>query len=144
MSTDPIAVDIIVPVFNEHLDVVRTTIADLKRALADRPAVTIIVVDDGSDASCRLDALREEAGIVFVRHETNRGYGAALKTGIRSGRAPWIAITDADGTYPVESLSAMIAKMGGSDLVVGARVGDVQEIPLPRRFPKALLNGFAS
>lgn len=138
------ALDIVIPVYNESLEVVRRIVSALERAFQGWDDVTIIVVDDGSDAKFGLEALREKEGILFVRHETNLGYGTALKTGIRSGSAPWIAITDADETYPPEALPGLVKEMEHADMVVGTRTGSVVEIPILRRFPKRALNLLAS
>ena len=60
----------------------------------------IIVVDDSSEDDTF--AIASLDGVRVLRHQSNRGYGAALKTGIRHARYPLICITDADGTYSSE------------------------------------------
>lgn len=136
--------DIIIPVYNEEVDIVRDTIAAIRKAVQEFENVKIIVVNDGSDASFGLDALKSEEGLKVIRHKVNRGYGAALKTGILSGSAPWIAITDADGTYPVDELPSLLPEMEDNDMVIGIRTGQISQIPLLRRFPKKVLNLLAS
>lgn len=138
-------VDIIVPVHNEALDVVRDTIQRIHAAMAACPCTYhVIIVNDGSKESLGLDELTAQADITYVKHPINRGYGSALKTGIINGRAPWIVITDADGTYPVEDIPKLVEKMAMADMVVGTRTGEIREIPLLRRFPKWVLNQLAS
>jgi glycosyltransferase involved in cell wall biosynthesis len=137
------ALDIIIPVFNEDGGVVLSTVLALKKAFAGREDVRIIVVDDGSHAELKLDGAEKE-NVVLLRHESNRGYGSSLKTGIMHGDSEWIAIIDADGTYPAEELQGLVDEMGNADMVVGIRTGQVREIPLIRRFPKYLLNSLAS
>lgn len=136
--------DIIIPVYNEDLKLVQETLRKIKTAFASISNVNIFVVNDGSDEKFNLDILKNESGVIYLHHEVNRGYGSALKTGIASGSAPWLAIADADGTYPVEDLPALVQDMENADMVVGARVGKVRQIPFLRRFPKALLNILAS
>jgi glycosyltransferase involved in cell wall biosynthesis len=81
----------------------------------------IVVVDDGSrDATGRIAS---EAGARVCVHPASGGYGRALKTGIAAASHDLIAIMDADGTYPVEELPAMIALSERFDMVVGARTG---------------------
>ena len=138
------ALDIIVPVFNEQVEVVLNMVARLTSDLEPEADVTIIVVDDGSDKKFNLRQLSDEAGIHFVCHPTNQGYGEALKTGIRAGSAPWIAIIDADDTYPADELKNLVKGMDHADMVVGARTGDIRKIPWLRRFPKYMLNRLAS
>jgi glycosyltransferase involved in cell wall biosynthesis len=136
--------DIVIPIYNEPVEVVRATVKAVKQTLKSMDGVTIILVDDGSDTKYDIGSLKKDEGIVFVQHEVNRGYGAALKSGILNGRAPWIGIIDADGTYPVESLALLAKDMDKCDMVVGTRTGEVREIPWSRRLPKDLLNRFAS
>ncbi|HQH26675.1 MAG TPA: glycosyltransferase family 2 protein, partial [Oligoflexia bacterium] len=136
--------DIVLPVYNEELPIVHEALDKLAQVFSNMPDVTIIVVNDGSDKSFGLDSLAHCDGILYCEHEENRGYGAALKTGILAGRAPWIAIVDADGTYPIEELPKLLAQMEKHDMVIGARTGPVSEIPRLRRFPKSMLNLFAS
>jgi len=138
------ALDIIIPIYNEELSLVQETIRKVREAFASINNVKIYVVNDGSDDKYNLDLLKNEGDIIYLRHEVNQGYGRALKTGISSGSAPWIAITDSDGTYPVEDLPLLVQNMDNADMVVGTRVGEIREIPLMRRFPKKMLNILAS
>lgn len=136
--------DIIIPVYNEKLETVVKTIDNLIGATKNKFRTSIIVVNDGSDASFNLDALSQKDGITYIAHDSNRGYGTALKTGILSGSSPYIAIIDADGTYPPEELPLLAKEMVNYDMVIGVRTGPVSQIPLLRRFPKKMLNLFAS
>ena len=136
--------DVIVPVYNEKRESIQATLNSLRGAVGSRPNTHIIVVDDGSDEKYSLSFLRDEDDITLIRHDRNQGYGAALKSGILAGDAPWIAITDADGTYPVDSLPLMLEWMDSYDMVTGIRTGSTKEIPPLRRLPKALLNRMAS
>lgn len=140
------ALDLIIPVYNETSDIVARTVRAAREAFAKDGATppNIIIVDDGSRVPVDAAAFTGLDGVTLLRHERNRGYGAALKTGIRAGTAPWIAITDADGTYPVDRLPDLVREMGAHDTVVGTRTGGNVNIPLLRRFPKACLNRFAS
>jgi glycosyltransferase involved in cell wall biosynthesis len=138
------ALDIVIPVYNEDIQVVRNIIHSLQMVLSDLKDCRIIVVDDGSAKHYGLDRLAEESGIIFLRHERNKGYGAALKTGILSGQAPWIGIIDADGTYPVDAFPDLIREMRHADMAVGIRTGSLNNYPFMRRLPKYVLNRFAS
>lgn len=137
------AVSVIIPAYNEGAHV-----ADQVRAVqgvmdACGWPYELIVVDDGS-----VDGTAEKAaavgGVRVLRRKRNRGYGAALKLGIANARHPWILITDADGTYPVEAIPKLLAQADESDMVVGARTGETVRIPLIRRPPKAFLRWLAS
>jgi glycosyltransferase involved in cell wall biosynthesis len=79
-----------------------------------------------------------------VQHRRNRGYGAALKTGIAAASHPWILITGADGTYPAASIPSILARADDNAMVVGARTGTTVKIPLVRRPAKWFLKRLAS
>jgi glycosyltransferase involved in cell wall biosynthesis len=93
-----------------------------------------VVVDDGStDGSAELPP-REN--VLVVRHEVNRGYGAALKTGMRNAAHDWVLIIDADGTYPVDRIPDLIREAELGDMVVGARLGRSVSHSIVRRAAK--------
>lgn len=136
--------DVVIPVYNEEIESVRRVLESLRRALAGRPGVTIYLVDDGSEESLGLGALDGGPGLVYLRHEKNRGYGAALKTGIRAGRAARIAILDADGSYEAEEIGRLADAAEAIDMAIGARTGpEVHESPA-RRSVKRVMNAYAS
>lgn len=117
------AISIIIPACNEGASIARTVEA-VKATFAGEPHdVELIVVDDGSTDDTADQA--EAAGVRVIRHPTNKGYGNALLTGVRNAAHPWIGIVDADGTYPVEELPAMLDEAVARDLamLVGARQG---------------------
>ncbi|MBK6941012.1 MAG: glycosyltransferase family 2 protein [Planctomycetes bacterium] len=131
---------ILVPAFNEELGIA-ATLERLKQVVTPLHA-DILVVDDGS--TDRTAELAAATGVRVLRHDTNRGYGASLKTGLRNTDADWICITDADGTYPCERIPDLVAHMHRYDMVVGARTGTNVAIPLIRRPAKAFLNLLAN
>jgi glycosyltransferase involved in cell wall biosynthesis len=138
MGVEQPPVTIVVPAFNEEGGI-GPVLAELHRL--DR-TWEVLVVDDGS--TDRTAELAEQAGARVIRHRTNRGYGASLKTGIRHARAPWIVITDADGTYPNERIPELVRGLEADHMVVGARTGSKVHIPLIRRPAKWLLNRLAN
>ncbi len=79
----------------------------------------VVVCDNGSTDGSELEAARAGARVV---QESTRGYGSALRSAIRAARGEYIIMLDADGSYDVGCISAMVAALrGGADLVMGNR-----------------------
>jgi glycosyltransferase involved in cell wall biosynthesis len=142
MATATQPVSVILPVFNEE-GAVAAEIEAIRHVLQARGiSHEVIVVDDGStDRSAEHAAA---AGAAVIRHVENRGYGAALKTGIDAARYDTIVITDADGTYPADQIPELLERLETADMVVGARTGAQVHIQLIRRPAKWVLNWVAA
>jgi glycosyltransferase involved in cell wall biosynthesis len=127
-------VSIVIPAYNEE-QAIGPVLEQLLRVMGEGGVpYEVIVVDDGSqDATAEMSDRYE--GVIVLRHRGNRGYGAALKTGIRHARHELVCITDADGTYPSEHIPELVGRLvqDGCDMVVGGRTGNKVAIPLVRR-----------
>jgi glycosyltransferase involved in cell wall biosynthesis len=138
---------VIIPAYNEEAGI--TPVLDrlseeLSAAAGDTP-FEILVVDDGSeDQTARAVESHGSENIRLLCHDVNRGYGAAIKTGVTVARYPWIVITDADGTYPSEAIPVLLREAASADMVVGARTAQKRAIPLIRRPAKWVLTRLAS
>jgi len=134
-------VSIIVPAYNE-VEIIGQVLDTIMHCLSENSVeYELIVVDDGStDGTAEVV---EAKGVRVVRHDYNRGYGSALKTGIRQSRYPLIAIIDADGTYPADVLQQLVACMDQYDMAVGSRTGEHVAIPFLRRPAKWFLKKLA-
>lgn len=135
-------VSVVIPAYNEEagISVTLTEIGEVMKALG-RP-YEVVVVDDGStDATAEL---ARRGGARVVEMPRNVGYGGALKFGIARARYDTIVITDADGTYPAESIPTLLRFAGSYDMVVGARLGANVEIPAARKPAKWFLGHLAS
>lgn len=112
-------VSIVFPCLNEALgvgDCVEDALAQLEHAGL---AGEVIVCDNGSTDGSELCAARAGARVV---HEPGRGYGSALRTGIRAAQGEYIVVLDADGSYDLSAIAAMIdALRARADLVIGNR-----------------------
>ncbi|HIK55052.1 MAG TPA: glycosyltransferase family 2 protein [Synechococcales cyanobacterium M55_K2018_004] len=133
---------IVIPVYNEE-EAIAQTLDDLQGVLKQVASpYEVVVVDDGSSDRTG-EILSRRSDIRLIQHTANRGYGAALKTGIRAARYPIIAITDADGTYPNEQLPHLVMLSKDVDMVVGARIGEKVTYSNLRKIPKWFLVQFA-
>lgn len=138
-------VSIVIPAYNEE-QAIGSVLEQLLRVMNESGLpYEVIVVDDGSQDATAGVAERCE-GVVVLRHKGNRGYGAALKTGLRHARHELVCITDADGSYPSERIPDLIARLerDGCDMMVGARVGENVAIPLIRRPAKWAIGRLAN
>ncbi|NOQ62932.1 MAG: glycosyltransferase [Methyloprofundus sp.] len=143
LMPDNLEFSIVVPCYNEE-NAVLETIAELSENVCVGRQCELIIVDDGSSdksAAILKDALASQKypHLKVITHEWNQGYGASLKSGIRQAKAPFIVITDADGSYPNERLPELIEKAADYDMVVGARTSDDVEYSWVRRIPKYFL-----
>ncbi|MCI5143283.1 MAG: glycosyltransferase family 2 protein, partial [Candidatus Electrothrix sp. ATG1] len=108
--------DIIVPVYNEEdgLDEFykRITALDLEHHL--------IFIDNAStDRS--LEIMEDFENVTIIKHETNEGYGASLRDGIRAASADKIVIIDADCEYPPEAIPLIAQELDHHDAVYASR-----------------------
>ncbi|MDF0551908.1 glycosyltransferase family 2 protein [Kamptonema sp. UHCC 0994] len=133
---------LILPVYNEESGV-EATLNHLQATLQSSSCkYEILVVNDGSTDGTR-DVLQSRTDIKLIEHNRNRGYGAALKTGIRYAKYPLIVITDADGTYPNERIPELVMLAMQADMVVGSRTGENVRYSNLRKIPKWFLVRFA-
>ncbi|MCX7047682.1 MAG: glycosyltransferase family 2 protein [Candidatus Sumerlaeota bacterium] len=122
---------ILIPAFNEA-EALKETLAAL--GLYQKYYREILVVDDGSsDATAQVAA---DNGARVIRHPTNRGYGAAVKTGCAAAMTRYVLMFDADGQHPADSIPDFTRDLGGSDIVIGQRVqgSDAQILRRPGKW----------
>jgi glycosyltransferase involved in cell wall biosynthesis len=136
------AFSLVLPVYNEE-EAIAFTLDHLQETFRSADCeYEIVAVNDGSKDGTG-EILRSRSDIKLIEHRRNRGYGAALKTGIRNAKYPLIVITDADGTYPNEQIPELVRLAAQADMVVGARIGANVEYPTIRKIPKWFLVRFA-
>lgn len=118
------SLSIFMPAYNEEGNIT-TTIIDARSAAKEiARSYEIIVVDDGSHdrtAEVVLELKKRDNNIRLVRHNKNKGYGAAVKTGLKSCRHDWIFFTDSDGQFRYDELAQFVRARGKADLIIGYR-----------------------
>ncbi len=133
------------PAYNDAAtiaSVVMGAVRALERITSD---YEVIVVDDGSRDNT-VEILGEltqlyPGRIRVERHARNRGYGAALRTGMASAAKEWVFYTDSDGQYDVAELPLLVAKAGDDvDVVNGYKIA--RSDPFYRKLIGAAYNAF--
>ncbi len=106
-------VSVIIPAYNESGGIAHTL-----DELTQEPALAnaeIIVVDDGSTDDTAAQVTKFPR-VRLIRHHGNKGYGTALKTGVKASTGRIIAWFDADGQHRTADLVAVIDAMIAQDL----------------------------
>jgi len=100
-----------------------------------KPDAEVVFVDDGSTDQTSRVAEQALDGVngQLLRHKTNRGIGAALKTGVRAARAPWVTFMPADGQIEPEAIGALYQEAEISDADVVFSVYDHRDDGLDRK-----------
>src|SRR5262249_20901487 len=119
------AISLVLPAYNEA-DNIERAVRDAAAAGALAGSWEVVVVDDGSrDATReRLAALESPLGpaLRVIRHESNRGYGAALRTGFNAARGDLVFYTDSDNQFDLSELAGFLPLMREWDAVLGYRI----------------------
>ena len=129
------SITIIFPAYNEEENIQKAVEHGRKALSKYFSGIEIIVVNDGSsDATAEIiNALAaKNSDVVPVHHETNRGYGAALRSGIYRASNELIFFTDSDLQFDLEEIRHLQEWIGHYDIVAGYRARRAD--PLHRRF----------
>ncbi len=137
---------LVIPCYNEAANIagLKTDLWPVVERLTNKgqwQSVEVIFVDDGSrDETARLikQAFGEAENVRLIRHEVNRGLGAALRTGFAAAQGDVIVTTDSDATYPFSEIELMLARLGpGVDIVTASPYhpdGGIDNVPGYRIF----------
>jgi glycosyltransferase involved in cell wall biosynthesis len=134
-------ISLIIPCFNERSGI-EGTLDEINFYLG-KAIHEIIVVDDGSfDGTYEI--LKNRKDIKLLRNPYNKGYGYSIKKGILAATGEIIVITDADTTYPIESVLLMVRKLEeGYDLIIGKRSNLKSFDPSIKKLSRYLLKKIA-
>lgn len=110
------SVSIIIPAYNEAA-AIEMVLKELLESIEgwNTKNIEIIVVNDGSSDDTA-EIVSRFSQVRLVNHRKNKGYGAAVKTGIREAAGDIIVWYDADGQHRPEDVLKLINKMNEEDL----------------------------
>ncbi len=121
-------ISVIVPLFNT-----KAYVATCLRSIQAQtfPDIEIVCIDDGSTDGSHEVVLALQAAdprIRLLRHESNRGLGAARNTGVRAARGDYIASVDSDDFIDPAMLAVLhAAAIAGDFDVVASGLREVNE-----------------
>ena len=109
----------------------------------------IIVCDDGSSDSTA--KIAKEMGVLVIQHETNLGYGAAIRSiflKAREEKSKFLITLDSDGQHRIEDIQTILEplKTGKADIVIGSRFlnNDGKNVPSYRKIGIKILTKLAN
>lgn len=130
---------LLIPAFNEEATIGRV-VGEVRRHCGEILHEVLVVDDGSSDATA---ARAEESGARVIRHDENRGYGAALLTAIRAAGTEYVLTMDGDGQHRAEDVRILWQARTHHDMVIGQR-RTMKQSPLWRRPGKWVLSRVAN
>lgn len=113
------------PFWNEEKNIERVVTSAIPVAKKVAKEWEILIIDDGSTdktLSIAKELAKKDKHIHVVAHTQNRGYGAALKSGLEKARYEYVVFTDGDNQFDFSEVSKFIEKIDTADMVIGNRV----------------------
>ena len=124
--TARITCSIVAPIYNEveSLPHLYRRVKQVMSAL--REPWELILVDDGSTDGTQklLTDQTDQKNLTIIHHKINKGYGAAIKAGIRATNSEYVVTIDGDGQHSLDSVVDLlrVIQETDADLVIGTRV----------------------
>lgn len=119
------SLSIFFPFWNEEANVEKVVMSAIPVAKKIAKQWEILIIDDGSSDNTLLVAERiakKEKHVRVISHKENRGYGAALKTGLSGAKYDYVVFTDGDGQFDFSEVTKFIEKIDTADIVIGSRI----------------------
>ncbi len=122
--SNPKSISLIFPLYKDKSTVKIMISKSLKILKKTKKKFELIIIDDGcpqnSGKIAQLYAKNNSKIKVFF-HKKNRGYGAAIKTGLKKSKYECIFLIDGDNEYDVNDLPRMLKAFKNNDLVITRR-----------------------
>ena len=114
------SISIVIPAFNEEKGIRPGLERIIEMGFHEK--YEVIYIDDGS--TDETFSIISQYPVKCYRHFVNKGYGAALKTGIRKAKGDKIVILDSDGQHDPKYIDQFISMLENYDMVIGERTDD--------------------
>jgi len=113
-------VTVVIPLFNEEAGI--KGLLDRILELKFHELYEVLVINDGSSDNS-LEVVQKYPVKVYS-HSVNKGYGAALKTGIRKAKGEKVVILDSDGQHDPDNIPEFVKMLDNYEMVIGTRDKD--------------------
>ena len=120
-----VKLSVVIPCFNEE-QTLRACLENLFDIADENLSLEIIIVDDCStdqSFSIATELVENYSEIKLLRHERNKGKGAALRSGFAKATGDFVAVQDADLEYDPIDLKRLLIPLinDDADVVLGSR-----------------------
>ena len=118
------SLSIFFPFWNEEKNIEKVILSAIPVAKRVAKVWEILIIDDGSsDNTVRIaqELAKKDRHIRIIAHKKNRGYGAALKSGLTSSKLDYVVFTDGDGQFDFSEVENFITPIESADIVIGNR-----------------------
>src|SRR2546421_8292938 len=118
------SLSIVIPLYNEEENVEMLSSAIFRVLAEDADFLELVLVDDGSQdrtAALARALARREGRIRLLKHEGNRGLGAAIRTGFEAAAGELVLYTDADLPFDFNLIPQLLALSTPQQIVIGCR-----------------------
>ena len=139
-----LSLTLVVPVYNEEdslVDIIPEYIS-----FCEQNDFHLLFVNDGSSDRSKeiLEMCNKNSHLQIIHHKVNRGYGGAIKTGIKATNTNYIITIDADGQHSLQDVLSLYSEIieKDADMVVGCRSNNGHG-SLYKKLGKLLIMGIA-
>lgn len=115
-----VSISVFFPCYNEQGNIERTVKNALDVLENLKADFEVIIVDDGSrDETAKIaeEIAAQNNRVKVIRHPTNLGYGAALRSGFKAAKKELVFYTDGDGQFDIKEMPPLLPLMEKFDMV---------------------------
>lgn len=133
-------ISLIIPAYNEAARLGSTLERAVEYLSRRGGSYEVLVVDDGSrDRTVQVAEGFADRGVRVIRHERNRGKGAAVRTGVLASQGDEVLLSDADASTPIEELEKLELSLAAAPVVFGSRAVDGADVRQHQPFYRELM-----